>query len=128
MDMGLRPKGHNPISRRPKRTLSAIVLDSPVRKVFTSCSYIAVQHNPWWPGMPITIASLYRYPVKGLNAESLSQVSLVAGESIPGDRRFAIAHGSTQFDCANPKWLDKHNFLMLATDEKLAMPLSVTFV
>ena len=70
--------------------------------------------------MPITISSLYRYPVKGLNAESLSQVSLVAGESIPGDRRFAIAHGSTQFDCANPKWLDKHNFLMLAKDEKLA--------
>ena len=70
--------------------------------------------------MPITVARLCRYPVKGLNAEHLPRVTLTAGQTIPGDRRFAIAHGSTQFDCANPKWLGKHNFLMLAKDEKLA--------
>jgi uncharacterized protein YcbX len=118
--MGPRQKGHNPTIERPEQMLAAIVLDSPVRKVFTPWSYIAVQHKVWWTGMPITIDGLYRYPVKGLNAESLAQATLVAGEPIPGDRRFAIAHGSTQFDCANPKWLDKHNFLMLAKDEKLA--------
>jgi uncharacterized protein YcbX len=70
--------------------------------------------------MSIRVKDIYRYPVKGLSAERLESVHLSAGETIPGDRRFAIAHGSTQFDCSDPKWMPKQNFLMLAKDEKLA--------
>jgi uncharacterized protein YcbX len=70
--------------------------------------------------MPIRLKDIYRYPVKGLSAERLESVHLTAGETIPGDRRFAIAHGSTLFDCGDPKWMPKQNFLMLAKDEKLA--------
>jgi len=70
--------------------------------------------------MTITVVDICRYPVKGLNAESLARVSLTPGEGLPHDRRFAIAHGPTQFDRKAPKWLAKTNFFMLMRDEKLA--------
>ncbi|MEM7172832.1 MAG: MOSC domain-containing protein [Pseudomonadota bacterium] len=67
-----------------------------------------------------TITSIYRYPVKGLNGQRLASVAVTAGQTLPHDRRFAIAHGSTRFDTAAPTWMAKTNFLMLAKDEKLA--------
>lgn len=70
--------------------------------------------------MAASIADLCRYPVKGLNAECLERVTLSAGEGLPGDRRFALAHGSTTFDPETPQWLPKTHFLMLMRDEKLA--------
>ncbi len=76
--------------------------------------------------MPITVAEIYRYPVKGLNAERLGHVALAPGEGLPHDRRFAIAHGSTQFDPKTPEWLPKTHFYMLMRDDKLAQ-LRVTF-
>lgn len=66
------------------------------------------------------IARIYRYPVKGLSAEALARVAVVPGEGLPLDRRFAIAHGATAFDAAAPSWMPKHNFLMLAKNERLA--------
>lgn len=66
------------------------------------------------------IAEIYRYPVKGLSAEALARVAVVPGEGLPLDRRFAIAHGATAFDPAAPAWMPKHNFLMLAKNERLA--------
>ncbi len=70
--------------------------------------------------MAITVSSLHRYPLKGLPGESLERTELEPGEGLPHDRRFAMAHGSTQFDPKNPQWLPKTNFLMLMKDEKLA--------
>ena len=70
--------------------------------------------------MTAAIAEIYRYPVKGLSGERLEQVELTAGQGLPHDRRFALAHGSTAFDPKNPQWLPKTNFLMLMRDEKLA--------
>jgi uncharacterized protein YcbX len=70
--------------------------------------------------MPITISSIYRYPVKGLSPERLSRVGLSPGRCLPQDRRFAVALGSTRFDPAEPKWLPKRCFAMLMRDEKLA--------
>ena len=66
------------------------------------------------------IARIYRYPVKGLSAEALTRIAVVPGEGLPLDRRFAIAHGATAFDPAAPSWMPKHNFLMLAKNERLA--------
>lgn len=66
------------------------------------------------------IAKIYRYPVKGLSAEELTRVALTPGEGLPCDRRYALAHGSTVFDPSNPTWMAKHNFLMLAKNERLA--------
>lgn len=70
--------------------------------------------------MPITVAEICRYPVKGLSAETLSEAVLRTGEGLAGDRRFAIAHEAGAFDADDPVWLSKRNFLTLMTDEKLA--------
>jgi hypothetical protein len=70
--------------------------------------------------MAATITAIYRYPVKGLSAESVDRVALMPGECLPHDRRFAIALGSTLFDPQRPEWLSKIHFIMLMRDEKLA--------
>ncbi len=70
--------------------------------------------------MAATVSAIYRYPVKGLSGEPLDQVDLTPGQCLPGDRSFAIAHGSAQFRDGHPHWLEKNSFLMLAKDEKLA--------
>ena len=56
---------------------------------------------------PAQIASLYRYPVKGLSAEPLPQVALAVGQTLPADRRYAIENGPSGFDPAAPKWMVK---------------------
>lgn len=66
------------------------------------------------------VASLHRYPVKGLSAEGLYRIDLAAGEGLPFDRAYALALGTTRFDPARPEFLAKTHFLMLMRDEKLA--------
>jgi uncharacterized protein YcbX len=75
---------------------------------------------------PALIASLYRYPVKGLSPEALPRVALEAGQTFPADRRYAIENGPSGFDPAAPKWMPKPHFLMLQRDEWLA-PLRTHF-
>jgi uncharacterized protein YcbX len=72
------------------------------------------------PAPPARIASLYRYPVKGLSPEPLPSVGLRVGETFPADRRYAIENGPSGFDPAAPKWMLKAHFLMLMRDEWLA--------
>ncbi len=67
-----------------------------------------------------TVIHLYRYPVKGMKPEALQRVSLQAGESIELDRRFALAHGTTEFNPDAPQHLSKTHFLMLMKNERLA--------
>lgn len=66
------------------------------------------------------ISALYRYPVKGLGPQEISQTTLAAGETIPFDRAWAIENGRGGFDPANPRHLPKIHFLMLMRDERLA--------
>ena len=68
----------------------------------------------------MTLASLYRYPVKGLTPESLQSVALRTGETLPFDRAYAIENGLGRFDVDAPRHLPKINFLMLMRDERLA--------
>ncbi len=70
--------------------------------------------------MTVSVAAIYRYPVKGLSPEPLERVALAPGENLPQDRRFAIARAATQIDPLKPEWLPKTNFFMLMRDEKLA--------
>jgi uncharacterized protein YcbX len=67
-----------------------------------------------------TIRAIYRYPVKGLSAESLPVVALAPGETIAGDRRYAIENGPSGFDPGAPAYLPKQRFLMLMKNERLA--------
>ncbi|KKJ75235.1 hypothetical protein WH95_19365 [Kiloniella litopenaei] len=69
--------------------------------------------------MSAHIKSIHSYPVKGLSAENLDQVDLLKDALFPDDRRFAIAHGSTEFP-DGPTWLAKKHFVMLAKNPKLA--------
>jgi uncharacterized protein YcbX len=67
-----------------------------------------------------SIASIYRYPVKGLSPEPLPTVALDVGQTLPGDRAFAIENGPVGFDPANPRYFPKIRFLMLMRNERLA--------
>jgi uncharacterized protein len=69
---------------------------------------------------PAQIASLYRYPIKGLSPEPLPQVALAVGQTVPADRLYAIENGPSGFDPADPKYLPKSYFLMLMRNERLA--------
>src|SRR5262245_1332191 len=69
---------------------------------------------------PARIASLYRYPVKGLTPEPLTSTVLTPGQTLLADRRYAIENGPSGFDPAAPAWLSKPHFLMLMRDEWLA--------
>jgi len=66
------------------------------------------------------VVGLYRYPVKGLSPESLTQADVPAGGTMPADRRFAIENGPGRFDPAAPRHLPKVTFLMLMRNERLA--------
>lgn len=66
------------------------------------------------------VASLYRYPVKGLSPERLNRAELQTGGYFPGDRLFAIENGPSGFDPAEPVHQPKIKYLMLMRNESLA--------
>jgi hypothetical protein len=66
------------------------------------------------------IQGIYRYPVKGLSPEPLQGVRLAVGETLPGDRRYAIENGPSRFDPAQPHYQPKTHYLMLMRNERLA--------
>jgi uncharacterized protein len=70
--------------------------------------------------MQLRVASLYRYPVKGLSPERLAQADLVKGGGFPADRLYAIENGPSGFDAAAPQYQPKIKFLMLMRNEALA--------
>lgn len=67
------------------------------------------------------IETIYRYPVKGLTAEALEDVVLTPGETLPHDRRFALAQGDSSFDPAAPAWMPKRNFACLMANAHMAL-------
>jgi uncharacterized protein len=67
-----------------------------------------------------TVLSLYRYPVKGLSPQPLDRARLSAGQTVPGDRLYAIENGPSGFDPAHPAYFPKQRFLMLMKNERLA--------
>jgi len=66
------------------------------------------------------IQSIYRYPVKGLSPEPLQRAQLEAGETLRGDRLYAIENGPSRFDPALPRYQPKTHYLMLMRNERLA--------
>jgi uncharacterized protein YcbX len=67
-----------------------------------------------------SVRSIYHYPVKGLTAAPLPRASLARGGTLPLDRAYAVAHGSTDFDPDRPVHLGKRKFLQLMENERLA--------
>ena len=69
--------------------------------------------------MPI-LSGLYRFPVKGLSPQSMSRVTVAAGQPFPMDRIFALARPDTSINKKNPIWAKKSKFIMLMADQQLA--------
>ena len=67
-----------------------------------------------------TVRTLWHYPVKGLSAQPLDSVLLVAGKGFPLDRAYGFAKPGSGFDPADPKPLPKTKFVMLARDAEIA--------
>jgi uncharacterized protein len=67
------------------------------------------------------IESLYRYPVKGLSPEPLTQASLTPGRCLQWDRAFALAQGDAERDPREPVWQAKTNFMCLLRNAKIAL-------
>lgn len=66
------------------------------------------------------IQAIYRYPVKGLSPEPLPATTLDVGQTVPGDRLYAVENGPSGFDPAAPKYQPKLRYLMLMRNERLA--------
>jgi GntR family transcriptional regulator / MocR family aminotransferase len=66
------------------------------------------------------IRGIYRYPIKGLSAQPLRGVEVVAGKPFPFDRVFALVQPGMPIDPDAPRWAKKGLFLMLMMDEELA--------
>src|SRR5712692_2078066 len=66
------------------------------------------------------IHAIYRYPVKGLTPEPLARAHLAVGETVPGDRLYAIENGPSGLDPAAPRHFPKQRYLTLMRNERLA--------
>lgn len=66
------------------------------------------------------VRSIYRYPIKGLSPEALTEVELQAGGPVPFDRVFALARPGAPMDPDAPKWAKKSLFLMSMLDDGLS--------
>lgn len=64
---------------------------------------------------PAALTAIHRHPVKALGTQALEAVTLRAGECLPGDRVWALAHDRTAFDWDAPAWTRCSVFLRGAT-------------
>ena len=59
-------------------------------------------------GQEVRLAAIHRHPVKALGFEELERTVLTAGETLPWDRRWAVAHERAKPDGGN--WVPCANF------------------
>lgn len=57
-----------------------------------------------------TLAHIFRHPIKAHGREALASVLLSAGACLPWDRHWAVAHGRSKFDAAQPEWVPCSQF------------------
>lgn len=75
---------------------------------------------PEFTSSGLSLAGLYRFPVKGLSAEALDFADLTPDEALPWDRAFAIENGPGRFDPLKPVHVPKSSFLTLMRHSDLA--------
>lgn len=66
------------------------------------------------------VAALFRHPIKSHGRESIDQVTLTAGQTMPWDRHWAVTHDATKFDTSAPGWAHCRNFMLGARTPALA--------
>ncbi len=67
-----------------------------------------------------TVSALWRHPIKSHGREALDAVTLVAGQTMPWDRHWAVTHEKSKFDADNPEWVMCRNFMIGASTAGLA--------
>lgn len=70
--------------------------------------------------MTPSLAAIQRHPVKSLGHEALERAALAAGQALPMDRVWALAHAASAFDPAAPAWVPCKNFLRVTHARRLA--------
>ncbi len=58
--------------------------------------------------MTARVAALWRHPIKSHGREALKNVSLTEGQTMPWDRRWAVAHDAAKAD--GSEWAECMNF------------------
>lgn len=71
--------------------------------------------------MTATVASIWRYPVKGFTPERLPAVRLAPDGGFPHDRVYAVENGPSGFDPAHPAFVPKQKFTVLASTPRVAV-------
>ena len=67
------------------------------------------------------IESLWQYPIKGVGGNAISSTALSIGQTLPGDRRYALSADSLKAaQAGDGVWLKKAHFLQLMQTESLA--------
>lgn len=66
------------------------------------------------------VAAIFRHPVKGFTPEPLSAVDLAPGRGFPFDRLWAVENGPCGFDEADPAFVPKQKFTVLAAIPRVA--------
>ncbi|ADE40177.1 MOSC domain-containing protein [Candidatus Puniceispirillum marinum] len=67
------------------------------------------------------VDSIWRYPVKGMSGEQIDETTLIPGQPIAGDRRYAISIGGDKVaNSPAGTWFKKAHFLQLMSHEALA--------
>jgi uncharacterized protein len=75
--------------------------------------------------MTAQLAQIWRHPIKAIGAERLDEVSLTAGQVLPGDRAYALAHGAAKLGTGET-WFRKMNFLRGVAGPELMAITAVT--
>ncbi|MDX8350116.1 MOSC domain-containing protein [Cognatiyoonia sp. IB215446] len=68
----------------------------------------------------ITVAGLWRHPIKSHGREQIDSVTLVEGQTMPWDRHWAVSNDRSKFDPTNPAWISCRNFMIGVTTPGLA--------
>ncbi|WP_297694784.1 MOSC domain-containing protein [Phenylobacterium sp.] len=66
------------------------------------------------------LAGIFRHPVKGFTPEPLQSVDLAPGRGFPFDRIYAVENGPCGFDAAQPAFVPKQKFTVLASLPRVA--------
>ncbi|TMV82855.1 MOSC domain-containing protein, partial [Thioclava sp. BHET1] len=61
--------------------------------------------------MSVSLAHIYRHPIKAHGREALASVVLSENACLPWDRHWAVTHDRTKFDPSQPQWVTCANFM-----------------
>ncbi|PUB14183.1 MOSC domain-containing protein [Yoonia sediminilitoris] len=68
----------------------------------------------------VTVAALWRHPIKSHGREALETVTLAQGQTMPWDRRWAVTHDASKWNADDPQWAMCRNFMITTGTPTLA--------